>query len=81
MTYDYGLPRCILDSEDGENTEISGLFIKLENVTTPKTTILIRGLQNDRQNTICFMQVKLKFSLEQAMKAQMGSRGIALLFL
>jgi hypothetical protein len=27
------------------------------------------------------MKVKVKFSLEQAMKAQRGSRGIALLFL
>jgi hypothetical protein len=29
----------------------------------------------------CILQVKVKFSLEQAMKAQRGSRGIALLFL
>jgi hypothetical protein len=28
-----------------------------------------------------FVKVKVKFSLEQAMKAQRGSRGIALLFL
>jgi hypothetical protein len=30
---------------------------------------------------ITFIKVKVKFSLEQAMKAQRGSRGIALLFL
>jgi hypothetical protein len=29
----------------------------------------------------CPAKVKVKFSLEQAMKAQRGSRGIALLFL
>ena len=29
---------------------------------------------------LCYRQVKVKFSLEQAMKAQRGSRGIALLF-
>jgi hypothetical protein len=29
---------------------------------------------------IVFYQVKVKFSQEQAMKAQRGSRGIALLF-
>jgi hypothetical protein len=28
-----------------------------------------------------YLKVKVKFSLEQAMKAQRGSRGIALLFL
>jgi hypothetical protein len=30
---------------------------------------------------VLFFRVKVKFSLEQAMKAQRGSRGIALLFL
>jgi hypothetical protein len=30
---------------------------------------------------IVFVKVKVKFTLEQAMKAQRGSRGIALLFL
>jgi hypothetical protein len=29
----------------------------------------------------CTCEVKVKFSLEQAMKAQRGSRGIAILFL
>jgi hypothetical protein len=32
-------------------------------------------------NALVELKVKVKFSLEQAMKAQRGSRGIALLFL
>jgi hypothetical protein len=32
-------------------------------------------------NTYCFFVVKVKFILEQAMEAQRGIRGIALLFL
>jgi hypothetical protein len=33
------------------------------------------------QTAVIFVAVKVKFTLEQAMKAQRGSRGISLLFL
>jgi hypothetical protein len=35
----------------------------------------------DESYTLYLVTVKVKFTLEQAMKAQRGSRGIALLFL
>jgi hypothetical protein len=41
-----------------------------------------RGLPANKKNTNRYGKgKKVKFSLEQAMKAQRGSRGIALLFL
>ena len=36
-------------------------------------------LKNEAQS--CYVKVKVKFTIEQATKAQRGSRGIAVLFL
>jgi hypothetical protein len=48
------------------------MFISMTNLITTRSA---------NNSTAVLYKVKVKFSLERAMKAQMGSRGIALLFL
>jgi hypothetical protein len=38
-------------------------------------------IKKDMDNVLCEVKVKVKFALEESMKAQRGSRGLALLFL
>jgi hypothetical protein len=49
----------------------------LEDRTSPSQMLTVLRLEG----RMCFLLVKVKFTLEQATKAQRGSRGLALLFL
>jgi hypothetical protein len=49
--------------------------------TQQSSTLKISYRQNLGKYSVLKVKVKVNFSLEQAMKAQRGTRGIALLFL
>jgi hypothetical protein len=51
-------------------------------IFTPKTEVIrLRKLQSGELYNCFSLEVKVKFTLEQATKAQRGNIGIALLFL
>ena len=59
---------------------VSYVHVSVDVFVTNITSCLIMG-HRSRASNCCTVKVKVKFTLEQATKAERGSRGIALLFL
>jgi hypothetical protein len=73
MRYESACLYAFVDTQISLNTRNARIHRYKRNTETFSTTVLVKVNVK--------VKVKVKFSLEQAMKAQRGSRSIALLFL
>jgi len=74
------LPAVLYAGETWSSTLQEKQLLKVFESRVISTTLVNRWqLQNQKHHQV-LLKVKVKFTLEQAVKAQKGSRGIALLF-